>query len=556
MHDKSNSDFDLHFEELVEQDTRRSFIHLGGAMGLASRLVSDPSATGTKPPEVYDVRNFGAVGNGSKLETGAIQSAIDQCAVAGGGTVYFPSGTYLSGMIVLKDCVTLFLAPRSVLLGSKNIDDYPQQQSDFPEGSIPQKRAFIFAKKAARIGIEGNGTIDGQGASFDRKRSRPKMVYLEGCRNVVMRDVTLRNSAVYQSHFVSCDNLTVRGITIEGFANWNSDGIDIDGCQNVLVSDCNVACSDDAICLKSGMLRPCKNVAIANCIIRTRWGAIKFGTASQGGFENVSISNCAIYDTWGCGIKLCLVNGGRVDNVTISNITMDNVTGPIFLRLGDRGSKFGHERGLPPGVFRNVLISNIRARVAKTVRRDVDQSNEPTPAERIGSIIAGIPGHMIENVMLANIHITYPGGGTLEEARRRDIPEQEKAYPEYRIFGPTPAYGFYVRHAKGITFDNVRLELDGADERPALLCDDVSDLEISGFKAHGSARGEPLFVLRETRDAYIHGCRPLGKTGAFLRVEGGGCRGIAVTGNELSRTQIAVEAADGADRKAVREAGN
>jgi hypothetical protein len=505
---------------------------------------------------VFDIRDSGAAGDGTTMNTRAIQAAIDTCTAAGGGTVLVPKGTYLTGTIVLKDYVTLYLAPQATLLGSKSLDDYPPKERG-SRGGTGGTRALVYAHGARNVAIAGRGTIDGQGAAFDRGKPRPLEVCLVECKGVAVSDVTLKNAAVLVLLCVACDDVNVRGVTVNSFANYNNDGIDMESCHNVVISDCNVACSDDAICLKSGMLRSCKNVVVTNCVLSTYCGAIKLGTESQGGFENISISNCSIYDTWMCGIKLLLVDGGKLDNVTISNITMDNVAGPIFIRLGDRGRPYGESAGLPTGSLRNVLISNIRARVAKTVPKSLREPNvQITVPEKVACCISGIPGHCIENLAFANIHITFPGGGTSEDARRKAIPEQEKEYPEYRMFGTLPAYAFYVRHARGLSFSNIRVDLDGDEYRPALVCEDVQDLDISGLRAAVPVGGGPLVRLRQTQEALISGCRPLGDVATFVQVEGEGSSGISLVANDFRRVKTAFETVEGATKTAIRVSAN
>ena len=168
--------------------------------------------------------------------------------------------------------------------------------------------------------------------------------------------------------------------------------------------------------------------------------------------------------------------------------------------------------------------------------------------------ITGLQGHPVENIVLDNIHVTYPGGGTLEEAHRSDVPERESAYPENTAFGVLPAYGLYLRHATGITLRNIKLDLTSVDMRSALICDDVQDLDLSGFRApvFGS---EPLIRLRGTRGALIQSCRPVGKVRNFLSVEDAQCAGIAMMTNDFRDVETTTITSGGFDGR-IHEAGN
>jgi polygalacturonase len=428
----------------------------------------------------YDIRRFGAVAGQKELCTAAIQKAIDACAAAGGGTVYIPPGKFTSGTLALKSYVTLELEAGATLLGSTNPRDYPQRLPalrSYTDKYVCQ--ALIYAENAERIGIRGRGTIDGQGAAFrwPEYRDRPYLIRFVSCRDVRVEGVHLRNSAMWMEHYLACERVTIDGITVWNHSTCNNDGIDIDACRDVTLRDSVFDSDDDAICLKSTLDRPCENVVISNCIARSHCNAIKMGTESNGGFQNVAITNCAVQSpreskpVYGiprgmAGIALEIVDGGRLDRVAISNITIRDVAVPIFLRLGNRARPFTKDGPKPAvGTFRNVTITGVVA----------------TGMSTMGCAIAGIPGHKIENVCLADLNLQFEGGG--QAASGKPVPEQETKYPESRMFGTLPAYGFYCRHVQGITFSNVRLGLDKPDPRPALVTDDVSGLIVRGFDA-------------------------------------------------------------------------
>ncbi len=282
---------------------------------------------------------------------------------------------------------------------------------------------------------------------------------------------------MWVQHYLACDGVEIRGIRVHSRVNGNNDGIDIDCCQRVRISDCDIWSGDDAIVLKSTADRPCKDVVIANCVLSSLCNAIKLGTETNGGFENIAIANCSIYDTRLAGLTLQIVDGGTLDRVTVSNLAMVNVTAPLFLRLGDRGRPFQSGGARPAvGRMRNVTISNIEA----------------VGAKRTGCAISGLAGHAIENVTLENVRLSFEGGGARQDAQRR-IAENAQGYPEYNMFGVLPAYGLYCRHVKNLVVRNLHTAFERAEERPALACEDVEALEIDGARlAAGAVLAEQL----------------------------------------------------------------
>ena len=378
----------------MERNSRRAFLSVlrsGGGTSVALAALSSSSASAKPPAQdttmsaglgTFNVRTFGAQGNGSKLDTIAIQSAIDACARAGGGLVVFPNGTYLSGMVELKDNVTLHFAPLAILLGSTNIKDYPARPTGVNDiDALPYTKdtwALIYAFRAKNIALDGTGVIDGQSKAFeDGKRiirftPRPRLVYFQECSGVTVRDLTLKDAGKWTAHFALCDHLKVQGIKLSSYGAWNNDGIDIDSCREVVISDCIIASSDDAICLKSSFPQPCKNVVVTNCTISSGANALKLGTHSLGGFENIAVSNCSVQNAYYGGIKIEAVDGGHLKNLTFSNINMDNVGTPVFVKLGNRGFDFGVpgiEQPRRIATLQDVLISNICARVTQYVSK-------------------------------------------------------------------------------------------------------------------------------------------------------------------------------------------
>lgn len=514
-------------------------IHLLTTVGLITLIAIAPTMAAE---QLYDIRDYGAKADSQTLSTTSIQKAIDACSKSGGGTVYLPPGTFLTGTIVLKTGVTLRLDPACTLLGSKDLKDYPPTVQAFRSYTDNYTdKSLIYAEKAERIAITGGGTIDGQGASFKGPyKVRPYMMRIIQCRDVTVKDVTLKNSPMWGQHFLACDDVRVTGITFRSLVNHNNDGIDIDSCHRFIVSNCNIVSGDDAIVLKSTSARVCRDVTVSNCILSTRCNALKMGTESNGGFENIVITGCAIYDTRLAGIALEIVDGGTMDRVVVSDITMKKVGAPIFLRLGNRARPFKKNMEKPGlGVMRNITISNIEA----------------TGANPTGCAISGLPEAIIENVTLSNIRLSFEGGGTKDDAIR-PIPEKPTSYPEYSMFGKLPAYGFYCRHIKGLKLLNVQVQTEKPDQRHALVFDDVEDVLIDCLDTPGSPGAESIARFINARDIFVRGCRPKAGTNMFLKLDGAQSEGIYLTGNDFSNVTTIVEQSSDVSKKAVSKKAN
>ena len=439
--------------------------------------------------ELYDIRDYGAKSDGKMLCTTSIQKAIDACSESGGGTVYLPAGTFLSGTIYFKSGVTLRLATGCTLLGSTNLKDYPPTVQSFRSYTDNYTdKSLIYGENVERIAITGSGTIDGQGGSFKGPyKVRPYMIRFSQCRNVTVKDVTLRNSPMWVQHYLACDDVRVTGVTVRSLVNHNNDGINIDSCRRVIISDCNIESGDDAIVLKSTSARVCRDVVVSNCVLSSRCNALKMGTESNGGFKNIVITGCSIYDTRLAGVALEIVDGGTMDRVVVSNITMNKVGAPIFLRLGNRARPFKKNMETPGmGVMRNITISNIEA----------------TGANPTGCAITGLPEAKIENLTLSNVRLSFEGGGTKADAERK-IPEKTADYPEYSMFGRLSAYGLYCRHIKGLKLFNVELQLEKADQRHAVVLEDVEDALIDYLDAPLQHDAGKLIHLNDVKKVFI-----------------------------------------------------
>lgn len=426
-----------------------------------------------------DITKQGAKGDGIKDNTTIIQQAIDDVSAKGGGTVSVPAGRFLTKALQFKSNVHLHLDAGATLLGSTELKDY-DHAFPIPNGKLNQSSGLIWGIHLENISITGLGTIDGQGGhknfrhgnDADKGPKRPKLIYFVDCKNIRVQDLTLRNSAYWVQHYEKCEDLRITGLNVYSHCNYNNDGLDIDG-KNILVSDCTFDVEDDAICLKSDYPEFCENVTITNCIAASNCNAIKLGTASYGGFRNIAISNCVVRPAsednirhWSkqlehisaditvlSGLAIEMVDGGIIDGVTVSNITMRDVQTPLFIKLGDRRRTFRNK----VGELRNINIDTIVAAAESLI-----------PCS-----ITGVEEANVENVSISNVQITYPGGGDREMAERT-VPENKKKYPENRMFGHTlPGAAFYVRHVNNIHFSNICVNASRADARPLFFFDDV-----------------------------------------------------------------------------------
>ena len=439
--------------------------------------------------------------DGKTVCTQQLQQAIDAIAKKGGGRLVFTKGSYLTGGLMLRSGVELHLEEGATLLGSTNPYDYQSiciaHSSDNRNDNAAM--ALIMADGADHISITGSGTIDGQGLqlalnidslhhtgeridpNYNQRRqrpsetARPKLFFLYGCKNVTVEGVKLRSSANWGLSLHLCQQVQLQHLDIENRAYWNNDGIDLTDCQHVLVADCHINSADDGVCLKSYHAdSECYDIEIARCDIRSSASAVKFGTASWGGFRKVYVHDIKVSDTFRSAIAIESVDGAQIDSVLVERVEAHNTGNPIFMRLGQPA-------GDRKGSLRNVVIRDLTCQVpfgrpdeAYDLRGpEVDFFHNPFP-----SSICGIPGNCIEHITLQDIKIIYPGRATKGMAyiplwRKHDVPEQIGKYPEFTMFGELPAWGFYLRHVRDITFKNVQLSVADDDFRPAIVEEDV-----------------------------------------------------------------------------------
>ncbi|SFU69941.1 Pectate lyase superfamily protein [Pustulibacterium marinum] len=468
--------------------------------------------TSMAQPLDLNIISEGAKPDGITKNTEIIQNAIDHIHQAGGGTLFFPKGKYVTGTIQLKSNVQLYFDKDSELLGSTDPRDY--KVLDVKNIPLASKKddnsqlALLLAYKASNVKIYGKGSINGQGLdlalaidslhhagirvdsayNYRRKRpselARPKLFRFSECKNVEISALQLGEAACWGLSFELCENLTLANLTITNRSYWNNDGIDITDCDKVSITGCDINSADDGICLKSYFSDYCNNdIFISDCTIRSSASAIKFGSASYGGFKNIVIQNIKVYDTFRSAIAIESVDGAVIENVQVNNLTAKNTGNAIFIRLG-------HRDGEKPGSIQNINIKNLKVEVPfgrpdldyKLRGPEVNYFHNPFPA-----IITGIPNHYIEEVSLENVEIQYPGkafkGMAYVPLSGLDrVPEEVKGYPEFTMFGELPAWAFYVRHVKGLIIKNLKLTLKDEDYRPAFVFDDAYKIELNNIE--------------------------------------------------------------------------
>jgi len=517
-------------------------------------------------PKVFNVRDHGAKGDGQSLDTAAIQAAIDAAAANGGGTVFFPAGSYLSFSVHLKSHLTLYLDSGATIVAAEPPADLSSgydapepnpvtdQYEDF--GHSHWHNSLIWGENLEDLTFAGPGKIYGKGLSrgsgrrdllpAERKMpeaERPKYplpeaaraaiaaikpgpfdypgrdtlptgvgnkaIALKNCRNVIFRDFTIEHGGHFAILATGVDNWTLDNLKIDT----NRDGVDLDCCQNVRMSNCTVNSPyDDGICPKSsyalGYARPTENVTIVNCQVsgydegtlldgtRQRTvkynggptGRIKCGTESNGGYRNITIANCVF--EYCRGLALESVDGALMEDIAVSNITMrDIVNPPIFIRLGAR---LRGPDGTKVGTARRIKIDNL---VAHNV------------AAQGGALISGLPADPIEDLSLSNVLIEYAGGGTAEQGARV-VPEFEKDYPEPMRFGVLPAWGLFVRHVKNFSADHVELRTLTGDARPVAQLENVTRAEFERVRLAATDPAQRL-VLKAVSGVSIQNCEGL-----------------------------------------------
>ena len=508
---------------------------------------------------IFNIRDYGAAGDGTTLDSPAIQKAIDTCAQAGGGTVLIPQGTYLSATIALKDNVRLYLEKDALLLGTTDYKAY-DNLDPFTEGlGMNVGWAFVVAVDVKNVAIEGEGVIDGQGSALKARHIaedsrpegqiwgvRPFLLRVLRCDGVTVQGVTLKYAAAWTSHYAQSKNIKIENLTIISRGVAHNDGINIDGCQHVRIRNCDVDSGDDALCFKATYSKaPCRDIVVSDMRLKSNQAGIKMGTESMSAFEDITISRCHIYDTRNGGIKLFTVDGAHLRNIEISDITMDNVRTPMLFRLGSRLNVFrkNEDTQQTTGTFERVYIRNVKAKS--------DAQTQLNPAS--GILITGVPGHYINNLTLENIEIELPGGGTVEHGHRK-VQEAIDRYPEVSTFGPyVPAYGVWARHVKNLQLNNVTFKLNSPDLRPAIICQDAERLIVTNLDTEAASGSETVIRLDSVRFSSITSSNIRGMSNSLLQLTGKYNSDIYLDGKQTTDIRRLVDAVNGANVATVEQ---
>lgn len=413
-------------------------------------------------------------------EAAILQEAIDACARDGGGRVTVAPGIYVTGTLELKSHVELHLEKGAVLLGSTKIEDYPENATCF-EDAVGHKRgrALLYAYRAEDISITGEGVIDGRGGEFGEERPdhliRPFLVRLVECKGIKVENVTLKQSAAWCLHIQDSEQVTVRNITIESRCNGNNDGIDIDGCKQVEIADCEIDSGDDALCLKATSTSSCEHIRIHGCKVTSRWAAFKIGTESVGDFRDIEVWDCCFYDVKGCAIKVVPVDGGNVKGLYLHDMQLVDCTGPVFFSTGRRLRTYfgvGREK---PGSIRQVKLARIYGNAVST--EGGFYQGKPWGNAKGCIVFSGLEELPIEDVCIEDCVLQMPGGITeYPEGTKGKVPEMGEQYPEFHLFDPLPCYGMYLRHVKGVQVKGLTLTAEKEDVRAKIVKEDVTDV--------------------------------------------------------------------------------
>jgi len=450
--------------------------------------------------KVFEVTDFGAVGDGKTMNTKAIQSAIDKCSASGGGTVFIGNGIYMSGTLIMKDNVTLWVDAGSILRASQDKSDYPALRVSLPSFRQKEDFQFIFAEKRKNVTITGGGIIDGNAIAYNRpwggtnnEWERPRLIRMFECENVTVKNITLTRSANWVQYYEACKKMHFETVQVRSYTGvHNLDGIDLSGCSEVVVKDFSAICGDDAICIKSMSMVPGENIYIDGLFARyANCNLFKIGTETHGAVRNLHLKNAKGWTRYTVAVEA--VDGATIEDITLEDIEMYTCAAPFLVRLGNRGRTFeGGPNPAPVGKIKNVTLRNIK---------NTDIQFVPDKAgPGVGAPAGGLIGHPIENLTIEDCDFLFYGTKLSKEVIYREIPENEKAYPEFHTFGILPAYGMFFRHVDGLKVKNVRLRLKNEDIRPAIVLDDVINYSLQGIEYDSSPNMEPYGIWHKQAD--------------------------------------------------------
>ncbi len=432
----------------------------------------------------FNITAYGAVGDSLTNNTTAIQSAIDDCQKQGGGVVLVPSGVFMTGTIFLRDRVCLDLSPGSELRAIPDISVFPDTEPEIPgNGNIFFRHALIYAENANDIGIRGQGTINGQGhaEAFKQKtrnapqkfQHRPGVIRFVNCKGIRMENVRLMDSGFWTVHLMASRDIVIHGISLYSrTANYNNDGIDVDGCEDVRISDCYINSLDDAISIKATGFFPVARITITNCILSSHCSAVRIGAENFAGFEDVHFSNIHIYDSR-YGITFQNLDGFPMKRMSFRGISMNKVANPIHVVTGRKSYPLGvpeeeypcQPRSTPASiedlVFDHITGSNIGYYKGAKI------GNDTTEMIRQNAIIlSGHPDAFLKRCIMSNIYFRFIGGGKSED-NEKQLPDVNALSNPYAILS-TPVFGIIARNTENLRLVNVDLTCDKKDERPAI----------------------------------------------------------------------------------------
>jgi hypothetical protein len=508
---------DLWYAHSIISDVTVDESSFGGSDEMYNLLITELPEREPSVAPLFNVRDYGAVGDGVSLDTIAINTAIDTCANHSGGIVYFPPGFYLSGSLHMKTNVTLFVDSEAVLRGTRDMTKYnPRECNPWAQYQDTSQsychRSLIWGENLSNVGILGPGIIDGNDAFeswpiINRTFPPPfgwifstifyqindtifqrgaKPLALKSCANVFIKDITIMHAPDESIFIAGCDNVIIMRYKAQAV---RVDGIDPICCHNVTIANCEIRSLDDAIAIKSsymlGFKRSCENITVENCLLCTFVNALKIGTESVGDFRHITYRHCIVRNSPNlpsyAGISIICVDGGVIDGVTAQDITLLHVNYPIFIRLGD---SLRSPENQSIGKIQNISIQNLTSIEGKKA-----------------SSITAVPGSYVGgNIAFHDVTIICRGGGRRIFSYRTP-PERKESngvYPDppYILPGPPPAYGFFCRHVNGLSFIDVHLGFQWQDLRAAVICEDIDDLILSGFEAERASFGAPSVIIR------------------------------------------------------------
>lgn len=511
---------------------RRRALQLASAGAIGAVVVGRTAATATARPILVsrsrmDVRSFGAVGDGTTSDTAAIQRAVD-AASRHGAVLTFPRGRYLSGTIHLRSHVKLVLAAGAILVASPDNTQFSPDVPDYGDTAdvletANASYALLAGADLTGVTIAGPGTVDmNRTPRYGHGSYGPKGIGLRKCTHVAIDHLTMRHAPNRNIELMGCEDVTITGVRIE---DGSVDGIDPDGCKRVRISDCSVDTYDDAIVVKCslalGRRVESSDITVERCHVRSSTNGLKIGTETEGDVKGVRFTDCVVTNRPSPGIPLILAehggvaiesaDGGHVSDVTVSNVAIHGVAGPLFVRLEDRGTG---QTEPTPGTMRDVTFEHVRATGAT-----------------ITSSITGLPGHPVQNIRLSDVALSY-GGSVREAPPLSSVKELPNVYPNVAMFstlsGPLPAAGLYARHVDGLTLTRVTLRQPSADPRAGLVVDDGRSVRLDGVSLRG--RPDPVLWLNDVHGGHVGRSRRSNVTRRNVRLTGGSA-GIAFDGS-------------------------